>query len=73
MAERSALNRRASSLPEIVKFRIPAGSNLLQNRFKAFNEIVTILLVIEDIALARFREQCYDAGHREDQFRIGVT
>ena len=52
---------------------IEAGSSLLQSRFQAFNEIVTILVVIEYIALARFREQCYDASHREDQFRIGVT
>ena len=57
MAERSTLNRLATTLPEIVKFRIPAGSSLLQNRFQSFNEIVTILVVIEHVALARFREQ----------------
>jgi hypothetical protein len=36
---------------------IEAGSSLLQSRFQAFNEIVTILVVIEYIALARFREK----------------
>ena len=30
--------------------RIAAGSRLLQNHLQAFNEIVTILVVIEDIA-----------------------
>ena len=53
--------------------RFFSSPSLLQNRLQAFNEIVTILVVIEYIALARFREQCYDASHREDQFRIGVT
>ena len=32
------------------KLYILASSSLLQNRFQAFNEIITILVVIEDIA-----------------------